>query len=139
MRRIRTATLAVLVVGGLSISSWAQPNTERYQLEERCGRQAREIFERTHGNGAITNEDGSGVCNFENHYNSRSNRCYILLRMIFMTKKYFQPSGGSTENQTGHLTLKNINENREIGFMRLGDKVMACAVLTSKCGSKEGF
>jgi hypothetical protein len=65
--------LFLLIAGGQNCL--AEPNKLQYEKEERCGSQARGIFEKDwKGNGIVNTEDGQIVATFENHYNPTLNK-----------------------------------------------------------------
>jgi hypothetical protein len=84
---------------------------EVYDLEERCGRTAREWFKQEWGDGHSNSGgiDLTGI--FENHYNSVLHKCYVLLTSVAISKD------AQTRKYTHSETkmLLDINEHRTEG------------------------
>jgi hypothetical protein len=72
MDRVLVVAAALLLV---DTASFAQPNKEQYELQERCGKQTAEVFVKRWGSGVKNSVAGQSVANYENHYNSRLNKC----------------------------------------------------------------
>jgi hypothetical protein len=64
---------------GLLITSTAssEPNAARYQLQERCGSRAAEIFRKEYENVAIKGAENWHF-NYQAHYNAHLNKCFFL-------------------------------------------------------------
>jgi hypothetical protein len=56
----------------------AAPDKIAYELQERCGRNVAEWFNREYGNGVEKTKDGKTLTNYRSHYNSRLNKCFML-------------------------------------------------------------
>ena len=56
----------------------AEPNKVLYELQERCGKQASETFQKEWGANVVNTKDGQTLANFENHYNAHLNKCIYL-------------------------------------------------------------
>ena len=107
---------ASLILAG---SAQAQSLKEKYELSERCGKQAAETFRK----------DWKGFpskrANYENHYNSRLNKCFY----IEITNTYERKIGLSRA-----MRLYDLYENKEIaGYDKL---VGACYVQEKQCASE---
>ena len=100
--RTTTALLALLL---FVTASHAQPNKERYELQERCGKQAAEFFKREYSAGFKT-QDTTTRFNYENHYSARLNKCFFLE----IADLYEKGKGG-----TKGMRLFDLNENKEYG------------------------
>jgi len=59
----------------LSANSYAASTKEEYELQERCGKRAEEIFRIEYRNG---NKAGK-MSNYTNHYNRKLNRCFVIV------------------------------------------------------------
>src|SRR5450759_2885071 len=80
MDRVLLIATFVLVWFGLAVNSHAGTAKEDYELQERCGKRADELFKREYGNTGITNtKDGQAIAGYKNHYNSKLNKCFVLL------------------------------------------------------------
>ena len=75
MDRTTTALVALLLFG---TASQAQPNKEQYELQERCGKRAAEFFAKAWASEVSNTASGQTRANYENHYNSRLNKCIYL-------------------------------------------------------------
>jgi len=134
--RVRKSCLSLIGLCSFAMNAHnclAEPNKVQYELEERCGSQAREIFEKDwKGNGIVNTQDGQIIATFQNHYNPTLNKCYYLLTSTsYLTKKVPPTSNVS-------LILLDVNENREIGEFMQGqqDRPTWCFVGDTTCRSK---
>ncbi len=112
----------------------AAPNKQEYELQERCGKVARETFEREWGKGGLVKQDGQTMMTgYENHYNTRLNKCFYLQSTTMYPKK-----GDRNRNSTLLMLLFDINENKEYGTFMGGGSVApaACSVLGKQCDSE---
>ena len=75
MDRVLVVAAALLLVG---TASFAQPNKEQYELQERCGKRAAEVFKREYSPPVSDTKDGQMRLNYENHYSARLNKCFFL-------------------------------------------------------------
>ena len=87
----------------------AQPNKELYELQERCGKRAAEVFQRNR-NKTINNGGTRIIFNYRNHYNVRLNKCFYLQSMAAVT---VEADGKSTH--FNFMQLFDLNENSEYG------------------------
>ena len=77
--------------------------TEAYELQERCGKQAEEIFKKEPRS---TDEDyRTLVHSYTNHYNKKLNKCFILFKDTGFYKKETHISS----------TISDVNENKDYG------------------------
>jgi hypothetical protein len=67
---------SVAIAGLLCFSTYAsaQPNKELYELQERCGKRAAEVFKREYSPPVAKIADGQMTFNYENHYSARLNK-----------------------------------------------------------------
>jgi hypothetical protein len=137
MTRTLFAPAILLIVGGLASfgNGYAASNKEEYELQERCGKRAGEIFKREYGSGIKRDKDGSTNFGYKNHYNTKLNKCFFL-----------ESSRGYTEatdkKKVGFVMerLFDINENREYGsyFKRDEDsQPTECNVERKVCHSEK--
>src|SRR5436309_5735699 len=122
---MKTVTFVVgltLLVSGAQ----AQNPKEKYELSERCGKQAAEVFAEEWGEEESSQHSSRG--NYESHYNSRLNKCFYLETLdIFGT-----PPSKMTR-------LFDLNENRMIGeYIKRagGDPYVFCRVRQKRCKSE---
>jgi hypothetical protein len=123
MDRATTALVALLLFG---TAAHAQPNKEQYELQERCGKRAAEVFAKDWPNAVSNTASGQTIGNYENHYNSRLNKC-IYLEIGNTYERGKSPSRV--------MRLFDINENREIATYSKseGDAFVICVVQGNGC------
>ena len=85
---------------------------QAYELSERCGKTAGEEFRREWKAGIVNTETGQMMAGYANHYNSRLNKCFYLLRVTHFTSK---KSGGGESTSNISMMLVDINDAKEIG------------------------
>jgi hypothetical protein len=123
--------ITVAIAGLLCSSTYvsAQPNKELYELQERCGKRAEEFFRREYGPAFSKDRQ---MFNYENHYSSRLNKCFLLE----IADVYEKGKSASTKN----MRLFDFNENREygtfVGGICDGCGPMACLVQDQVCQSE---
>jgi hypothetical protein len=123
MRPFISSAIAGLVCFSTYVS--AQPNKQLYELQERCGRQAAEAFQREYGPGA-DREDEQTLFHYENHYSARLNKCFFL--EIAVSHK---PTSSKI------MRLFDLNENKVYGtFVSGPTEPLACAVRGKGCQSE---
>ena len=123
----------VLFAAGLgSISlAYAEPNNVLYELQERCGKRAAEVFEKEwNGQHIVPTKDGGYLtADFENHYSPRLNKCFYLQK------------SGSVSKLMGieSLELYDLNENRKLGNFTTGNRlgITECQVQGKNCRSEQ--
>lgn len=82
MRAICVA-LALAAIFAIPEAS-AEPNKEQYELQERCGKRAEQVFKSDNpgqsSGGVVTNtEDGQNITTYQNHYSTTINNVSICL------------------------------------------------------------
>jgi hypothetical protein len=112
----------------------AEPNKEQYELQERCGKRAAEVFKSVYGAGGATNtETGQNITTYQNHYSATFNKCFVL--DIVTGVSYKTPSKGISTM----MTLFDVNENKDYGtFFRLSkdSAPVTCNVQEKICHSE---
>jgi hypothetical protein len=88
--------------------SSAQPNKELYELQERCGKRAAELFKRDYGRPVYKSQLGVGSFKYVNHYSAHLNKCFFILIHVFYPK---DKKGLSSTTRT----LFELNDNKEYG------------------------
>jgi hypothetical protein len=79
-KKIRVPSIALgIIIMFTSEAVAPAPDKITYELQERCGRSVEEWFKREYGNGYERTKDGRRLTTFRNHYNSRMNKCFMLL------------------------------------------------------------
>src|SRR6516162_8673032 len=99
------AFISLALAGLLSFSTYAsaQPNKELYELQERCGKRAAEVFEREYI------QIPNNKLNYENHYNARLNKCFYLEISISYDRQDGKPTIFTL------MRLYDLNDNKEYG------------------------
>lgn len=78
--------------------------TERYALQERCGKQASAYFDKEYT--AKAGQEGSAqIMDFENHYSAKLNKCFFLEVLTFIKAGKMNKS----------FRLFDLNENKQYG------------------------
>ena len=120
----RSIFLVVIAVCAMTLSARAQNRKEIYELQERCGKRAEQIFEKD-----FPMAERKGLENFENHYSVRLNRCFMLEENTILTKD------ADKSYTIKMLTLVDVNDNKSYGsFSPLG-----CEVQNVRCKSEQEF
>ena len=123
-----------ILISAASVAVWAtvaqaQTATERYNLQERCGKFAAEVFAKEWGTGFSNTDNGHTIAEYRNHYNFRLNKCFYLELSIT------EPRSGD-ERPFSSSRLFDLYENTEIGtYQQLGDEVVSCDVQGKECNS----
>jgi hypothetical protein len=120
------ASISVAIVGLAWFSTYcsAQSNKNLYELQERCGKRAAEVFEREYSPPVSDDKDGQTLFNYENHYSARLKKCFFL--EIAMSYEREEEKPGSKI-----MRLYDLNDNREYGSTPL-----ACVVRGKNCQSE---
>jgi hypothetical protein len=114
----------------------AQTETERHDLQERCGKYAAEVFAKEWGTGVSNTDKGQTIADYRHHYNLRLNKCFYLeLGTTYPPSRdqgqYRRPAGA-----LGSSRLFDLQESREIGtYHQLEDEIVACDVQGKECHS----
>jgi hypothetical protein len=127
--------VAALAAGVLLVASQlaAAQNTALYQLQERCGKSAAEVFAKEYANGTSARVGDSEIYfGYEAHYNAKLNKCFYLEK----TQSY----DFNKKSVTSGFRLYDIHENKEIGGFggvhpALG--VVDCQVNGERCRSED--
>jgi hypothetical protein len=126
---MRWKALAAAGLCFVSIAN-AQPDKVLYELRERCGKRAAEVFQKEWVGHIINQKDGYITADYENHYSPRFNKCFYLQKSSSVSKS---PSVQS-------LDLYDLNENKQIGSFATGTPsgISDCQVQGKSCRSKNG-
>jgi hypothetical protein len=120
----------VLLSGGCISISYAQPNKEQYELQERCGKQAAEVFKKEYGGSIINTKNGQIIMNYENHYSPKLNKCFFLEISV----SYEQENDKKTSFK--NMRLFDLNENKECGTFSMDKEtyiLLICDVQGKSC------
>ncbi len=111
-----------LVVGS---TGYSQPNKEQYDLEERCGKRADEVFRREY---ETPPKMRGFTFNYRNHYSPKLNKCFFVEISTSMIDAH---------RMSTQYRLFDLNENKELGsFYKQSDGFMTCVVGTRPCASE---
>jgi hypothetical protein len=115
-----------MLFAGLVIASTAQAQSRKeiYELEERCGRRAEQIFQKD-----FPQDQRKGFESFENHYNVRLNKCFLLEENSMV----ITDAGKSHHSKL--LTLVDVNDNKIYGSF----SPLNCDVQDKQCRSEQEF
>ena len=116
--------IALLAFAIMTGAASAQNRKEIYELQARCGKRAEQIYEKDFPVG-----ERKGLESFENHYNVRLNRCFILEENTMITKD----AGKSYTIKM--LTPIDVNDNKVYGSF----SSLNCDVQTVTCKSEQEF
>src|SRR5262245_57915546 len=75
--KVGPISVAIAGLGWLGTSVSAQPN-RLYELQERCGKRAAEVFTQEYNPPIFSTKDGQTRVSYENNYSARLNRCFFL-------------------------------------------------------------
>lgn len=133
-RAMRWGKVILVAAGPFLIgSSWqlahSQPDKVAYELQERCGKQAAQTFQKEWGGNVVNTKDGQMLANYESHYSPRLNKCFYLE----ISTVYQRVNNKMTSFKS--LRLFDLNENKEYGSF-LDGLGLACEVQGKLCGSE---
>jgi hypothetical protein len=120
-------SISIAITGLACFSTYvsAQPSKQLYELQERCGRHAAEVFQREYGPGA-DRQDEQTLFTYENHYSARLNKCFFLEIAI---------SNKPTSSKI--MRLLDLNRNKVYGtFVSGPTEPLACALQGKACRSE---
>ena len=106
---------------------------EDYGLQVRCGKQTSEFFKKEYGDGISTHKDGQMISGYQNHYNKKLNKCFIIITSTVYPK----------DKKTDVLLMKGIydfNENKEYGSFskyQNNNSPIVCILSGKKCNSEK--
>jgi hypothetical protein len=131
--------IGVLVSLALATGAQAQSLKEK-ELSEQCGKGATEVFtKKWDGQVSVPTDTGWTFTTYQNHYNSRSNKCFYLLKR--------EGHWGKSRDNRGLykiMMVVDLDENRGIGSYEgktteptMEEKVIVCLVQDKRCKSEE--
>src|SRR5438874_10526693 len=127
------AALAIMITTACC-QVFAATAKEEYELQERCGKRAEQVFTKEFGGGIVNTENGQATVGYTNHYNRKMNKCFYLLTYTSLDYKV------KAKTWSTMVTLFDINEQREYAnfFERSSDRLgFVCKVGDRKCQSRE--
>jgi hypothetical protein len=112
--------------------AYSEPNKVEYELQERCGKRAAEVFKSEYTQVQNTDE-GQMLFNYRNHYSATLNKCFFLeMSSIIATK-------ANPVYTAQMFRLFDINDNNEYGnFYKRSDANVPqeCNVFGKSCSSE---
>jgi hypothetical protein len=126
-------SISVAIAGLVCFSTYvsAQPNKQLYELQERCGKRAAEVFKRKYSPSVAKIEHGQMRFNYENHYSAQLNKCFFLE----IANAYERLDGKPTISK--RMRLFDLNDNKEYGtFVSGPTEPLACSVQDKGCRSE---
>jgi hypothetical protein len=123
-RRIAWFVSLGVAMLGANVCAYGQIRKEIYDLQERCGKSATELFDRDY-----PKDQRNGLTNFENHHNVRLNKCFMLEDSTTVT----HDQGKAFTYR--FLALIDVQDNKVYASF----DSLACEVQGKKCGTEEEF
>jgi hypothetical protein len=105
---------------------------DEYNSRDKCGKRCEEYFRKEYGNGSNNTYSGQMMSGYQNHYNKKLNKCFIIITNTSIPN----------DKETDVLLMKSIydfNENKSYGdFDKYNKKNNPehCNVLDKKCESE---
>ena len=130
---MRTLVLIMIISHLLSAYCYAGNIKEEYELQEKCGKRAAEIFKNEYGNGVDVAFGNTTLSKFTNHYNAKLNKCFILITTSITL------NGKKTTKLYSEI-LYDINDNKDYGsIFKYGSEAKPdyCQVLDNVCESEK--
>ena len=117
----------------------AQSPKHKSELSEQCRKRANEVFKKRDGHVSVPTDTGWTFTTYQSHYNSRSNKCFYLLKREGHRENYRDSRG-----LYKIIMLIDLHENRGIGSYEgmtteptTEEKTFDCLVQEKKCKSEE--
>jgi hypothetical protein len=107
-----------------TMAAQSQSRKEIYELQERCGKSAAEMFEKD-----FPKDERKGLENFENNYNVRLNKCFILEENTMINRDQGKVYSSKL------LTLIDVHANKVVGSF----SPLNCDVQEAKCRTEQEF
>jgi hypothetical protein len=102
-------SISVAIAGLLWFSAHVSAQTGKvlYELQERCGKRAEEVFKRDYSP-SVPKSYGQITFNYENHYDARLNKCFFL--------EIAMPHDKGKLIRSKDMRLFDLSENKEYGI-----------------------
>ena len=103
-----------------------------YESQEQCEKHAAILFKKEYGKGYEKYKDGSYMSNYTNHYNSKLNKCFILINITYVPNN-------KEEDALIMKELRDINKNKpygSLGRFRKQSIPISCSVENRICKSE---
>ena len=134
------AFAALVAFALLTSGAQAQSPKQKSELSEQCRKRATEVFKKKRdGHVSVPTDTGWTFTTYQSHYNSRSNKCFYLLKREGHRENYRDSRG-----LYKIIMLIDLHENRGIGSYEgktteptREEKVIVCLVQDKRCKSEE--
>jgi hypothetical protein len=123
--------IVVWVVGFIvvtAVDAFGEPNKVEYELRERCGKRAQEVWKRDFGDQDTKTRHVVSV--YENHYNSKLNKCFLAVNT----------SVTEDNKVTQERKLYDVDENKTYARYSSDGPFLTCTIYIGnakrQCGSE---
>jgi hypothetical protein len=100
--------LVLIILSSLTTPVSASADEVQYDLQERCGKRAEQVFSRDWPNGSPDNSLGYlTTATYQSHYNQTLNKCFVIETSTSYPK----------EGPLVIKTLFDVNSNKEYGTL----------------------
>lgn len=131
MTRVAFRQILLLIAATFSIGvARAQSDRTLYELQERCGKQAAQTFEKEWGANAVSPKRAHVTANYESHYSPRFNKCFYLEISTTVPRAALDKTNFNT------LRLYDLNENKQYGTFIEAAPLHVCKVQDTPCSSE---
>jgi len=132
---VRTIKVIVIIICALLVWSGSislafdEPNKIEYELRERCGKRAEQVWHRDYGSQFVKNDDGGyATYHYSNHYNGKLNKCFFLV---------WEEEHSPKDHTIRMETLVDVDEHDQYGFMMFSNgQFYSCDVKGGSCNSE---
>jgi hypothetical protein len=133
-REVLIAVSAASILASTGVCNAAGSDAGAYSLKEKCMSTAALWFVGLYGNGRRTSDDNEYFSSYQNHYNSKSQKCIVMVTTIITKPKTAEAKSSKSE----WIDLVDILENRDIGRYAEADYgvIAECFVAKRDCISK---
>jgi hypothetical protein len=133
MTRTVLKTLAMIVVAlSVAVPAKAAPDAVAYELQERCGKRASEVFHRKFSD----QRKADTLLDYQSNYSALYNKCYMMV--ITITFSSSKVDGKMHQYDTRYMI--DVNTNAGVGSFVTDTAMsipMTCKVQQTVCKSKE--
>ncbi len=127
----------LVIMNGIALAADKKSNLDRkqiYDLTERCGKSAKDFYEQKGFDQILAGK--SSYHEYQNHYNVRLNKCFILITGFNIVSDKDKPD----THKTLWRYIYDVHENVELGEMlTFDDNIDTCIMLGAKCNSEAAW
>lgn len=102
------------------VDAFGEPNKVEYELQERCGKRAQEVWKRDFGDKDTKARHVVSV--YENHYNPKLNKCFLAVNTMVT----------EDNKATKERKLYDVDENRTFARYSSEGPNLTCAIYVGK-------